>query len=188
MTEPVASSIPAGANDSMAGRSLAGVAGIREREQFGADELAVVLSHYDLGAVESAVEFPRGSRKAPKMLITAERGKFLLKRRARGRDEPQKVAFTHALQLYLTTKGFPLAHLIGTRQHNNSMLQVLGGVYELFEFIGGQSYPHTLEATHDSGRVLATFHKLLTDFRTEWRPGTGTWCGCGRTGAATGTT
>ena len=44
------------------------------------------------------VEFPRGSRKAPKLLISGERGKLLLKRRARGRDEPQKVAFTHCLQ------------------------------------------------------------------------------------------
>lgn len=146
-----------------------------QREQFAADELAVVLSHYDLGVIESVVEFPRGSRKAPKLLISGERGKFLLKRRARGRDEPQKVAFTHALQLYLTSKQFPMPHLIGTRQHNNSMLQARGAVYELFEFVAGQNYPHTLEATHDAGRVLATYHTLLTDFRSEWRPGNGSY-------------
>lgn len=146
-----------------------------QREQFAAEELAVVLSHYDLGLLESVVEFPRGSRKAPKLLIAGERGKFLLKRRARGRDEPQKVAFTHALQLYLTSQKFPLPHLIGTRQHNNSMLQARGAVYELFEFVTGQSYPQTLEATHDAGRVLAAFHKLLNDFRSEWRPGNGSY-------------
>jgi homoserine kinase type II len=146
-----------------------------QREQFAPDELAIVLSHYDLGVIDSIVEFPRGSRKAPKLLVATERGKFLLKRRARGRDEPQKVAFTHALQLYLTGKSFPLPHLIGTRRHNNSMLQVHGAVYELFEYVAGQQYPQTLEATHESGRVLATYHHLLNDFRSEWKPGMGSY-------------
>jgi homoserine kinase type II len=160
---------------SVPGAAVAQEQAPQQREQFGADEIAVVLSHYDLGEIESAVEFPRGSRKAPKLLVSSERGKFLLKRRARGRDEPEKVAFTHALQLYLAEQKFPMAHLIGTRKHNNSMLQVQGAVYELFEFVAGQAYPHTLEATHDSGRTLATYHKLLTDFRTEWRPGAGSY-------------
>lgn len=151
------------------------VVGVVQREQFAADELAIVLSHYDLGVIESITEFPRGSRRAPKLLIAGEKGKFLLKRRARGKDEPQKVAFTHALQLYLTSKQFPLPRLIGTRRHNNSMLQTQGGVYELFEYISGQPYPQTRTSTHDSGRVLATYHKLLMEFRTEWRPGMGSY-------------
>ena len=37
----------------------------------------------------------------------------------------------------LTSKQFPMPHLIGTRRHNNSMLQVHGAVYELFEFVEG---------------------------------------------------
>ena len=55
------------------------------------------------------------------------------------------------------------------------MLQWRGGVYELFEYIPGQSYPHTLEATFDSGRVLSLFHKLLTDFKSEWQPAAGSY-------------
>src|SRR5690242_5380869 len=78
-----------------------------DREQFATDELAIVLSHFDIGIVESVTEYPRGSRKAPKLLIGAEQGKFLLKRRARGKDDPFKVAFSHALQLYLASKQFP---------------------------------------------------------------------------------
>ena len=35
----------------------------------GAEELAIVLSHYDIGIIDSIAEFPRGSRKAPKLLI-----------------------------------------------------------------------------------------------------------------------
>jgi serine/threonine protein kinase len=125
------------------------------RDTFAADELAIVLSHFDIGTIDSIVEFPRGSRKAPKLLIVSEQGKFLLKRRARGKDDPFKVAFCHALQLFLAGKQFPLPHLIGTRKENNSMLQWRNTVYEMFEFIPGQNYPQTLESTFDSGRILA---------------------------------
>jgi homoserine kinase type II len=139
------------------------------------EELAVVLSHYDIGTIDSVTEFPRGSRKAPKLLIVSEQGKFLLKRRARGKDDPFKVAFCHAIQLYLASKQFPLPHLIGTRKENNSMLQWRNGVYELFEYIPGQGYPQTLESTFDSGRVLALYHKLLEAFKIEWKPPTGSY-------------
>lgn len=145
------------------------------REKFGTEELAVVLSYFDIGILDSIVEFPRGSRKAPKLLIATDQGKFLLKRRARGKDDPYKVAFCHALQLHLAAKQFPLPHLIGTRRENNSMLQWRNGVYELFEYIPGQNYPQTLEATFDSGRVLALYHKLVETFQSEWQPPTGSY-------------
>ncbi|HYE20894.1 MAG TPA: phosphotransferase [Tepidisphaeraceae bacterium] len=145
------------------------------RERFSAEELTIVMSHFDIGVIEQVTEYPRGSRKAPKLLITAEQGKFLLKRRARGKDDPFKVAFAHAIQLYLASKQFPLPHLIGTRRENNSMLQWRGTVYELFEYIPGQGYPQTLEATFDSGRILGLYHKLLLDFKTEFQPPTGSY-------------
>ena len=146
-----------------------------QRERFGLEELAIVLSHFDIGVIDSIVEFPRGSRKAPKLLIVSEQGKFLLKRRARGKDDPFKVAFCHAIQLHLAAKQFPLPHLIGTKKENNSMLQWRGSVYEMFEYIPGQGYPQTLESTFDSGRVLGLYHKLLENFRSEWQPPTGSF-------------
>lgn len=146
-----------------------------QREQFAADELAIVLSNFDIGIIDNITEYPRGSRKAPKLLIASAQGKFLLKRRARGKDDPFKVAFSHALQMFLAQKQFPLPHLIGTRVDNNSMLQFRGGVYELFEYIPGQGYPQTLEATFDSGRVLSLYHKLLLDFQSQWQPPTGSY-------------
>lgn len=145
------------------------------REKFGPEELPIVLSHYDIGVIDSITEFPRGSRKAPKLLIVSEQGKFLLKRRARGKDDPFKVAFCHALQLHLAAKQFPLPHLVGTKKENNSMLQWRGAVYELFEYIPGQSYPQTLEATFDGGRVLGLYHKLLENFKSDWQPPTGSY-------------
>src|SRR6266550_3356168 len=168
--QPVASPI----QSSISGTGQHGVVG-GQREKFGAEELAIVLSHFDIGVIEEIKEFTRGSRKAPKLLVATEQGKFLLKRRARGKDEAFKVAFSHALQLFLAAKQFPLPHLIGTKKENNSMLQWRGGVYELFEYIPGQSYPHTLEATFDSGRVLSLYHKLLLDFKSEWQPSSGSY-------------
>ena len=145
------------------------------REAFSPEELAIVLSHFDIGVIDSIVDYPKGSRKAPKLLIVSEQGKFLLKRRARGKDDPFKVAFSHALQLYLASKQFPLPHLVGTKKTNNSMLQWRNSVYELFEFIPGQAYPQTLEATYESGRVLSLYHKLLIDFKSEWQPSGGSY-------------
>src|SRR4051794_40851855 len=169
MTQPADSQTPSGPSDTSAA-SRSG-----QRESFSAEELSIVLSHFDIGVIDSVVEYPRGSRKAPKLLIVSEQGKFLLKRRARGKDDPHKVAFSHAVQLYLASKQFPLPHLIGTKKDNNSMLQWRGGVYELFEYIPGQAYPQTLESTFDGGRVLSLYHKLLQDFRAEWQPSGGSY-------------
>lgn len=162
-------------SDSTVSGSGSGVIRRGDRETFAADELAIVMSHFDIGIIENVVEYPRGSRKAPKLMIQSDHGKFLLKRRARGKDDPFKVAFSHALQLYLANKQFPLPHLIGTKKENNSMLQWKGLVYELFEYIPGQGYPQTLEATFDSGRILSLYHKLLLDFKSEWQPSSGSY-------------
>src|SRR5919112_3073092 len=170
MQQPIASPIN---QSSISGTGQTRTTG--QREQYSAEELATVLSHFDIGIIDSIVDFPRGSRKAPKLLIVSEQGKFLMKRRARGKDDPFKVAFCHALQLFLAQKQFPLPHLIGTKKENNSMLQWRNGVYELFEYIPGQPYPQTLESTFDSGRVLSLYHKLLQDFKSQWQPSGGSY-------------
>src|SRR4051794_7505387 len=170
-SNPSDSSSAGGANVSGTGTTRQ----VGQREGFGTEELAIVMSHFDIGVLDSIVDYPKGSRKAPKLLIVSEQGKFLLKRRARGKEDPYKVAFAHAVQLYLASKQFPLPHLVGTRKDNNSMLQWRNGVYELFEYIPGQTYPQTLEATFDSGRVLSLYHKLLQDFRSEWQPAGGSY-------------
>ncbi len=147
-----------------------------DRQTFTAEELAVVLSHFDLGPLESVHEFPRGSRKAPKLvIINQDQETFLLKRRARGRDDPQKVAFCHGIQRHLAGRQFPLPHLIGTRSDNNSMLKYGGATYELFEYIQGDGYDQSLEATTEAGRTLALFHKLLANHQPQYRPSRGSY-------------
>lgn len=147
----------------------------RTRDRFETYELSIVLSHYNIGTIEAIQEFPRGSRKAPKLALRTDTGLYLLKRRQPGKDSPEKVAFCHGIQLFLAEKQFPLPHLIGTRRDNNSMLQLKGQIYELFEFIKGTPYDISLEATADSGKILALFHKLLLDFQSEFQSAMGSY-------------
>ena len=146
-----------------------------DRETFSADELAICLSHYDIGTISRIEEFARGSRRAPKLIVEAEKGKYLFKRRARGKDDLPKVAFTHDIQLALASQNFPLPHLIGTRNDNNSMLVRNNLIYELFEYIEGAGYDGSLESTFSAGRILGLYHKLLMDFRSSYKPPTGSY-------------
>ena len=147
----------------------------KEREKFAAVELAICLSHFDLGVVSSIKEFPRGSSRSPKIILESERGKFLFKRRAKGKDDLAKVAFTHQIQLWLAGQNFPLPHLIGTRRENNSMLVCDDQIYEMFEFIDGGPYDGSLDATYHAGHILGLFHKLLDGFECSYHPPTGSY-------------
>ena len=172
---------PAKARPTPSASSLSGPAG-EGYETFSRDELVKVMSRYEIGAVEALDDFPRGSRKAPKLVLKASEGRFLLKRRARGREDQNKVAFCHAIQNELAAKQFPLPHLIpvrrtGTDPGGASMLVLDGMVYELFEFIPGDGYNQSLESTFDAGRILALYHKLLGDFETPYEPPRGSYHG-----------
>lgn len=136
----------------------------RNRAKFDAEELTVVLSHYDLGVVESITEFARGSRRSPKVGIVCQRGKFLLKRRRAERARLQRVPFAHRVQDHLVRGGFPLAKLVPTHAPGGTLLQLRDYIYELFEFVPGHAFAHTPEEAHDAGAVLARFHRATEDF------------------------
>jgi homoserine kinase type II len=144
-----------------------------ERERFSPSELAVVLSHYDLGVIESAREFPRGSRRSPKLRLRTADGRYLLKRRAQGRDKPARVTFAHTLLWHLRQRGFPVPELLATRDTGESMLLHDGGVYELFEYVAGETYDASLPQTAHAGKTLARFHRAVADFQTAWQPPAG---------------
>jgi homoserine kinase type II len=131
---------------------------------FSSEELAQVLSHYDIGVIHQAKPLSAGSRRAPKLVITSERGKFLLKRRHKGKDDLYHVAFAHAIQSRLSEMEFPLAPLVATCDEKNTILHLNNRIYELFEFVSGSRYDGSAEATADTGRQLANFHRYLTDF------------------------
>lgn len=133
------------------------------RDKLTSEELAMALSNYDLGVVRSAKDFPRGSHGAPKLIIESDRGHYLLKRRPKGKDDPQHVAFAHAIQDYLAERSFPLPHLINTRKSKDALLRIRDGVYELFEYIDSQPYDSSLAAASEAGRMLGLFHRLIAN-------------------------
>ncbi len=135
------------------------------RSRFEPDELRRALSHYDLGGVQSIRPLEIGSASSPKVVIESGRGRFLLKRRAPGRDDPYAVARLHGLQLALEADRVPVAELIGTRD-NNSLLQLGGRVYELCTYIDGRPWAHDMGDAREGGRVLAMLHQSLARART----------------------
>ena len=137
---------------------------------FSSEELAQVLSHYDVGVIHEAKPLAAGSKRAPKMVISSEQGKFLLKRRPRGKDDLYRVAFTHAVQTHLAAKGFPVSALVPTRDEKNTILQLNNHIYEFFRFVSGVRYDGSAEATIEAGRQLAQLHRHLAEFASEWKP------------------
>ncbi len=137
---------------------------------FTSEELVRVLSHYDVGVILGIKALSGGNRRAPKMVVVSEQGKFLLKRRPRGKDDLYRVAFAHAAQSHLAAENFPVTGLVSTRSENNTILQLDNHIYEFFEFVAGVRYDGSPEATFDAGRRLAQFHCHLADFAHEWAP------------------
>ena len=84
----------------------------------------MVLSRYDLGVIESITPFNRGSRQSPKVGVVCERGKVLLKKRAKGRKGGGKVAFAHLIQQHLAGGGFPLPRIIAPRTSDATYVQI----------------------------------------------------------------
>lgn len=152
-------------------------------QRFDPHELAIVLSHYDLGVISDITAFKRGSRRAPKVRIRTRRGEYLLKRRAAGRDDPYRVAFTHGLQLHLAQRGFPVARLIGTQADNNSMMQHNGRIYELFEYVRGKRYARSAAEAVQSGVTLGALHRLLSDHQPRYHAPASTFHGLSEIGS-----
>lgn len=142
---------------------------------FGSFELALVLSHYDLAPIVRITSFTRGSRKAPKVIIRTRDAEYLLKRRAPERNDPYRVAFAHELMLHLADTHYPVPRLIGTRDENNSILQMLGHTYELFDFVHGDRYSGTPEETRAAGAALGRLHVTLRDYSSEHPAPTGSF-------------
>jgi Ser/Thr protein kinase RdoA (MazF antagonist) len=142
----------------------------RLRAQFQPAELSSVLARYDLGAIHRVDQQLKGSRRSPKVRVISDKGEFLMKRRAAGRDHPMKVALAHTIQQYLMEHQFPLPRLVTARDGDDTMVIMDDQIYELFEYVTGDHYDRSTRATADGGRVLGLFHRLLKSFDSEWEP------------------
>ncbi|MHC4365453.1 MAG: phosphotransferase enzyme family protein [Planctomycetota bacterium] len=142
---------------------------------FSSEELAQVLSHYEIGVIHQVKHLSAGNRRAPKMVIISEQGKFLLKRRPKGKDDLYRVSFAHSVQSHLADKDFPVTTLVATRDQDSTILQLNHHIYELFQFVTAFRYDGSAEATVDTGRQLARFHEYLRDFASEPQPPKGSF-------------
>jgi Ser/Thr protein kinase RdoA (MazF antagonist) len=134
---------------------------VRGGAHFSSEELVKVLSHYDIGVVHRVTPLTGGDRRAPKVVVTAEKGTFLLKRRPRGLDNLARVAFAHAVQKHLAKRSFPVAALLATVDDHVTALSLENHIYEFFRFVDGSRCDGSPEATREAGRQLAVFHKHL---------------------------
>ena len=131
------------------------------RERFSAREFDEVLSCYALGRIDSVREVALGTPASPKAVVECARGRMLLKRRARGVDAPGVVAFGQSVMLGCLRAGVCVPPLVGTRDHNNSMVQIDDRVYELFVYIEGRPDPRTAAAAERAGRLLGELHAAM---------------------------
>ncbi len=141
----------------------------RSRQHLDIEEIRQVLSHYRLGTLRRARELVRGSRQAPKTVIETDRGRFLLKRRAPGRDRTDRILLAHALMNHLRTQGLPVPRPITPADGNEPFVRIDGRTYEVFEYIEGEHYDGSLEQTMQAGRTLARFHVAAAGLRADPR-------------------
>jgi homoserine kinase type II len=135
-------------------------------EEISGHDLAIVLSRYSIGSIELISEYKKGSRRAAKVLVRTTKGKYLLKRRALGRDGISQVSFAHAVQRTLAEHRFPVAGLVEAVD-GETLVEHDGRIYELFSFMFGKRFDKSNPAAAESGRILAHFHDILNDFSEE---------------------
>ncbi len=134
------------------------------------DEIRAVLGRYDLGVIHKVTDLRAGSVLSPKAIVDADRGKMLLKRRARGLDIPTVVAFAHEVLCGCLRGGLCVPPLVGTKDENNSMVQMHDHVYELFVFVEGVGYAGGEEQACQSGALLGETHRVMDSIRANFEP------------------
>lgn len=133
-----------------------------DREHLPPDEIAGILSAFGITATQSVRELARGSRHSPKLLIESAVGRLVLKRRAAGRDRPERVRQSHRLIDRLRNCNLPAPRVLLTTG-GASFVERDGRIYELIEFLSGEGYDGSLTRTTAAGQMLARLHEALAD-------------------------
>lgn len=131
------------------------------RVKLTAEEAALVLNQFDIGAASSIQVLSRGSSRSPKAVVTTDGGKYLLKRRASHRQSERRVSLSHDVQNKLEAASFPLPIRIHIRNRDAVVLKVNEHVYELFEYIEGEPYSASIGEVREAGAALAKFHNIV---------------------------
>ncbi|MAT81198.1 MAG: hypothetical protein CMJ29_06080 [Phycisphaerae bacterium] len=128
------------------------------------DEVVRVLSHYDIGEPRSIRGYFRGSSKSPKALIESDAGKYILKRRGPGRDDPRRIVYEHAVHDHLSSQGYPVVEIIHSRRSRSKVVRSRDGIYELFRYVKAARCDGDSSSLVACGEALASFHEHLMTF------------------------
>lgn len=137
------------------------------RARFTLPEVTEVLARFELGPIRRATEYPAGSRKAPKLLLETDAGRFLLKRRAIARHPLPRIRFGQSLQRTLERYRFPVAGLVPLRGGDETLLVHEAHAYELFRFVEGSRFDRSDASCLRAGEAAARLHRILADHAAE---------------------
>lgn len=139
------------------------------RARLGHDQIRGAVEAFALEGVRTIREFRRGNPDAPKALIEARSGRYLLKRRAAGFESYARIQGEHRAQSLLQGAGLPVPAPLITRA-GETILILDGAIFELFPFIEGDAWAPSPEGARSAGEVLARLHAVLARFPGEGLP------------------
>lgn len=132
----------------------------RDRARLSPDEIRGAVEAYALEGVRTIREFRRGNPDAPKAVIEARSGRYLLKRRAAGFESYARIQGEHRAQALLQGAGLPVPAPLSTRA-GETILILDGAIFELFRFVEGDAWTPTPDGAGAAGAVLARLHAAL---------------------------
>ncbi len=126
-------------------------------------EINGVLGCYDIGKHRCIESFEGGNSKSPKLLITTDQGKYLLKRRPG--THLARLSMAHTIQRRLAHKAFPVSVLVKDREQSGSIVSLGEQLYELFVYMDGSRYNGSKPQTLATGGSLARLHLSLASLK-----------------------
>ncbi len=125
-----------------------------------ADECVRVLGIYGLTQLRGVRPFGRRHVRAPKAVVDADAGRFMLKRRAAGLDDYERIRAEHTAQIVLQQAGCPVPAPLASRD-GETVVVLEGRFYELYPFVDAEPWTPGPETARAAGEVLAKMHGVL---------------------------
>jgi homoserine kinase type II len=127
------------------------------------EDIAHVLSHYNLGALQACRPAGHGYVN-DNWFVETTRGCYFLKRRHPTLRDPVRIRAQHALIAHLRDLGFPVPAVYPTRA-GTTLLQLGGEVYEIHEHIPGELCDPARPAHFAvAARTLGWYHEAVRGF------------------------
>ncbi|MCE9619373.1 MAG: phosphotransferase [Planctomycetes bacterium] len=128
------------------------------------EEVNDALGQWEIGSVREIAPLTGGSRANPKMRIHSERGAFVLKRRPVQQTDLERIRFAHHALGTVAAAGLPVA--LPQPARDRSTFQVRPhGIYELFNFLGGERWKRSELQAYEAGRALSRLHRAALEMQ-----------------------